>query len=704
MDDIDLDSFIANIEQTAPEDNLISKLTCEECNVQLEEGEDGNYVCPNCSAQATGILQLDETELHHDDQGRPVYGQRVRTAETIRKHRVDYGWAWSTDDAVAHILALQIDALERTKLLPEFFRPAITNMWLKFWVENIAPHIKDTYEEDELFPISSKNAVKLRDIEVLVKVRDKVMIPTNLMKQDRNGTIAYKMFGSRFQANRPDDEILLEDLNCACKSMDEDSSSSSSSLFSDVDQQSFKAQYNEERIPLATGDARASEYDQENLIQDAGDVELNDGDQPGERLQRTRNLSDDSIAILTLNRTLAFIEATARCMNQNDPLFAADIIRGCNQRLIPFYGASKLLPAGMNLNSLDKLMFQKTRPPTPVQLTRTASLLIHKIYQDQLPKTLPTPDLSTILERFIKDLNLPYELHDLIKDEYTFFDFPATRPIVFTSNVKKRLPQYDRWAFAVLLSQLKKLFNLNDKYITLQGERAQMESRDKNEIYFDLNSWVQQLSLRLKLIFRYDPFVLYHPMAEVEKLECTPQMSKYINLIMDDRAVSTIRSHPNVPKFDETYRTELSEFINRQMTLPDGANKSILSDEELDMSSNIKMPLTDSYERTQKFWTPEIEEDRELYELVHRSFTAAKLMIPDSLPMWCIYDSGLNLTRWKLEISPDWPYAFRLLLHAGAFLCFCDPIELMNEVRLVEECFIPQAKIIKRMNAAKSRR
>lgn len=749
----DLESFIADIEGTAPEEHHSSRLVCKDCNVPLEEGEDGNFICPTCSAQAEGVLQLDETELHHDDQGRPVFGQRVRNQERIRRHHTDYGWAWSTDDAVDHILRLQIEALEQANLVPDFFRTALANMWLRFWIEYVAPYIKDSYEEDELIPINIKRKVKLRDIEVLVKARDKVMIPARLVSRGGGEKVTYRMFGSYYRRDNPENDSMPEDeLEQACYQTDDNLSSCSSSSFNEAGLAANQLpSVVGEPTPMETCDTQPSglnldhmrineQLDQniqvqpnqgatvqqttDNLEQSSSDSPaqpdesmqthpdqiMNDSqDQIGQAYEvgvrpNTRNLSANSIEILTLNRTLAFIEATARCMKQNDPLFAADIIRACNQRLIPFYGASKLLPPGMNLNALDKLMFQKTRPPSPIQLTRTASLLIHKVYKDKLPKRLPTPDLSTILGRFIKDLNLPYELYLHIKDEYKFSDFSQTRPLLFKAGSYERLPQYDRWAFAVLLYHMKQLFNLSDTYLNLISDSAQTESRAENEFYFDISSWLRQLSLRLSLIFSYDAFVLYHPMADVRKLEGTPQMSKYIETILDDRASATIRrAKPNAPNFDETFRKEIGDFINRQVATPGLADNPIIADEELDKSPRVKMPLTDAIERTQRFWIKELEMDEEASNLVHKNFHTAKLLLPDSVPSWSIYDQGVTLTRWKLKISPKWPFAYRQLLDAGGFLCFCDPVELMNEVRLVEERFLPQSKMVRRMNSAREK-
>lgn len=668
-----MDSFIANIEETAPEEK--DRLTCQECGAVLEE-VDEIYVCPNCSAQATNILQLDETELNYDDAGR-VFGQRVKLTQREPKHTVDYGWAWSTDDAVVHILSLQVTALEKAKLIPDSFRDSVTNMWLKFWLENIAPYIKDEYDESELVPIDVSKALKLRDVEVLVKVKDKVMIPRTLMRRPEK-TIkrrTYKAFGLRFRQSKQ--------------------VSSSESSLSSMESDESCPEVNS--IDHETG--------QQPDVEDEPDEQPADEDEPARdpRCMDTKRLNSDTVSILTLSRTLAFIEATARCTQTDDPLSAADIIRACNQYLIPFYDSFKHLPEEMKLNPKDKLTFQIQRPPTAIQISKTSSLLIHKIYHNRLPASLPTPNFATVLGRFMRDMNLPNELYDMIKDKVTFDHFRQTKPKKLFNNEGKKipiLPQYDRWVFAILLGHLKRLFDLSDDSILKQAHVAQnrsMESGQGNVFIFA--DWIKQMSLKLKLILSYDPFVLYHPLTtNLDRLETTPQVYAYIDTILSNRIISTTRVKPNLARFDNSYREELTQFLLNELPRPDHLDRSLFQREELDKSDDIKHPISDAIRRTRRFW---INEDEDLSELIDRDFTESMVVTINPGPKWCMYDGAKTIYSTAMDVLPHWPDSFKLLLSVGSFLCVCKPRDLLVEVRAVEDYLYPMAKVVKRRTFGK---
>jgi hypothetical protein len=716
MDELDLDSFIANIEQTAPDEPAESKLACKECSSKLEEDEEGNLTCPVCYVQATNILQFDETELHHDEQGRAVYGQRVALADR-RVKQVDYGWAWSTDEAVVHILSLQLDALEGAKLLPDLFRPAVTNMWLKYWLETVAPCIKDEYHENELMPISSSNALKLRDIEVLFKVKDKIMVPLRPVRGKRSASRIYHMLGTDFtlgsspdissadddDGEHYDDEgQLLEKDHSSCSSISFDVGPFERVPDQLVDEFNKLMSNEPAQVLKREPEEEADEEDEEaDTSREEGkvdkDVKQKVGDTPETRASgKTRNLSEDSVKVLTLNRTLAFIEATARCLPDDDPLFAADIIRACNQHIIPYYDSARFLPDDMKLTSRDRLMFHKTTPPTPIQLTRTASLLINNIYKEQLPKALPIPDLNVILKRFIKDMNLPDQLMDIVRDKVSFTHFPSTRPKVFVSSVNRRLPQYDRWAFAVLVYHLKILFNLHDEYLSIQKSSAQEASQNSStgEKFFIMSDWIVQMGLRLDLIVRYDPYILYHPLGRLEKMEISSQLAKYIERQIDAKTIlSDIKVRPGETHLDPNFRSELIEVLKRELRPPEGVAEDGL-DDKLESRTNIRYPISDAIRRTQKLWLEKIDSD--LRDLLFRDFSKHQLLSLSNLPKWSIYDNQVTMNAKSLCISQRWPKAFRVLLDVGAFLCMCKPVELVNEVRLVEESLQPHTRVIKR--------
>lgn len=708
--DLDLDSFIENIEQTAPQ--LGEQTLCQQCHTPLEEVNE-TWVCPNCGAQATEILQLEETELNYDEVGRPLVGAGVRIEPKKKKNNRedgDYGWAWSTDDAISHILDLQIDALDRARLLPSFFRDAALEMWFKFWLEFVAPYIKDKYEQGDLVQIDPKTAMKMRDIEVLVRVQDKVMVPLRLINSKqkidscKKRRRTYNHLGMRYHSTETLDSTGSNDSPASNQQSPESTKEDNANSLPDrpqdqhFDETAMTSPPRNNDSSLTDGPRYPVDSD---LSRDQCDSNINcdnsiQSDQSffsqlsKSKKGLTRNLSQDSISILTLNRTLAFIEATARCLEFDDPLFASDIIRACNQRLIPFYGAQKTLPEEMKLNARDRLMLQKTRPPSPEQLSRAASLLIYQIYKPKLPFRTPTPSMDSVMRRFVKDLNLPVDFYESIKGRYSYNDFTQTRPLKFTHQMPRYFPQYDRWAFAVLIWHMKNAFNLNNKYINKQKRKALNKSAANDRDYFILADWLKQMSTKLKIILTYDPYVLFHPMTAVNDLKMTPQMIKYIETLIGDRIILQPPGNAReYPEYDEQYRNELTEFLCNEMPRPIDCHelhthKTI--DQELEFSSNIRHPISDAMERTRKYWLKDLAESGEQIDLITKDFSHTKLTTVSS-PVWTYEDHHIrNVINQKaaVELDPGWPSALKLLLLLGSFMCFCEPTDLIDEVMRVE--------------------
>lgn len=665
MEDLDLDLFIANIEQTAPEEAEAKPgPKCPECEVPLED-VDGTYTCPNCSAQATDILQTEETELHYDETGRVYLGDRVCLKDkTKSKHEIVYGWAWSTDEAIVHLLDLQIKALEKANLVPEFFRKGLSNMWLKFWTTNIAPFIRDSYDEGDLIPLEVDKSLKSRDVEVLVKVKDKVMIPTRVAQGQKScpKSKSYRMLGTRFvretSQQNPSSDIEMRD------AQDDDVQAFIDSM--DIDQQDISLTRLEDTVGQSNGSAKKP---------------------------LTKSLGKDSITILTLNRTLAFIEATARCIKCRDPLFASDLIRACNCKLIPYFGAHKVLPDNIRLNSKDRLMFQKYRPISPLQLTRAASLLVHELYRDRIPFTTPIPSLSSILERFVRDLNLPYELTKHIRLQGGFRSIHQTKPTRFRQRKTKYFPQYDRWAFAVFICQFKKLFGLTEKNIERQARLAHKISKRTGQDVFVLHDWISQISIKLRLIMTYDPFMLYHPMVSNNELQMTPQLSKYIATLLSDRPRATTRSRSDFCEQDDVIRADLADFLDQVLPTPPGIEP--MPGEELEINCDVRHPVTDAITRTKRYWLHKLQNQERVVDLLLRDLTCTNLIIPKDIQKWDLYVEGTS-RNMKFEISPDWPYCFKLLLSLGGYVCYCEPRELLREVRIVEESLCTGRKRPKR--------
>lgn len=674
MEELDLEAFIANIEETAPQEdvnNLVHR--CAECDTVLDD-IDGVFVCPNCSTQATNILKYEATEILYDESGRAIVGQRI--SERKRKsHQIDYGWAWSTDEAIAYVLNLQIKALEKSGLVSGTFRQAIKNMWMKYWIENVAPYIRDTYNENDLIPVDALHNLRHRDIEVLIKVRDRVMLP---QRTKRNVRARYTMFGKRFFAKESDE-------------------GSDDSLDDNLENKSLNSQTNH------NGRARD---------ESVSDLLFNDDDKISatspilpvcQSVIKPKLVKDtENISILTLNRTLVFIEATARCTTET--LSASDLIRACYQRVVPYLGVQKLLPEGMNFNYLDRFSFQPNKLPSPKTLTHSAGRLIYKIYEDRFPIMIPAPDLNRKLEYLITDMNLPRDLLNYMKAEVNFSSFSQTRPrkLYPTGGNVKSLPQYDRWAYAILMCNLKRLFSLNETSIDKQSEEAKKSSASEDGELFILKDWVKQMSIRLKLIMSYDPYVLFHPMANIKNLEPTPQVFNYIEALLKDKATVTTRFSVVREKEEEDYRKELVDFLKQEIPEQFDLRNRMLVDDELEKPNDIRYPILDAFMRTKKYWFTKISQDNEICNILFQNFSRHKVFTTDSIQKWTLYDDADPINIKNHDILPTWPYCFRLLLSVGGYLCYCTPEDLMLTVTRVEEYLYPVMKSIKRRKYCQS--
>lgn len=691
MDDLDLDSFIANIEQTAPEEATDdpSKPKCQECDILLED-VDGVYTCPNCSAQAD-ILQVEETELHYDENGRLCFGQGVKLVGRRKKHVVDYGWTWSTDEAIVHILNMQVAALEEAELVTEFFRKGLSNIWLKFWSEYIAPFIRDDYSQEDLVSMQVSKALKLRDIEVLVKVQDKVMVPSYNVDKKLMKFRGYRLLGTRFvRENSPgadcssSESLEAVDTNMKDANMEDVQGADNSTISDhmDVDE---------------TGVA-------EDLMQDSTDVaqELGVDHGSGRAKNLTRSLGRESVTILTLNRTLAFLLATASCLKSRDPLFASDLIRAANCRLIPFYGVHKHLPEGLKLDRKDRLMFQKDRQPSAEKLTRAASLLIHQVYHDKIPFYTPVPSLKCVLTRFVSDLNLPYDLIRHLVIKAGFHALKQTKSVKFDNARKVRyFPQYDRWAFAILICQMKRVFGLTSADIRLQADMAHREAKRSGQDMFILEEWIRHISLKLKLIMTYDPYVLYHPMVSMKDLKTTPQLCKYIELLITERPRATTRTRPIEPWRDIETRVEISEFLRRELPRP--SEVDIVPDEELDRTTDLRHPISEAFKRTKRLWLPKLREQESIIDLLSRDFSCTKPILPPGIERWEL-SSRESLKSMKFEIQPEWPYSYKLLLSLAGYVCHCEPRELLREIRVIEFHLYEKPKQPKKRKRTRTKR
>lgn len=684
MEDLDLDQFILDIEQSAPQEDSAEpgKHRCRECDAILED-VDGVFICPNCSAQDTNIVEYQEPEIAFDEDGHPYMGQHVALFERKKKHKIDYGWAWSTDEAIIHILDLQVDALTKKGLVPDYFRQGVRNLWIKFWVQDIAPYIRDQYDEEELVPISVKRALKMRDIEILFKVQDKVLLPSKPRRSKSSQPRISRMLGARFVKDSREQTSLQDQMQQV-----------HNELSSFDGEQPVK-------VSMSPG---SSDDDDDSMI-------LNQ-EQPPEQHHAisTGAQKIENVSILTLNRTIAFIEAAARCLDLPEPIFAADIIRACNQRLIPFFGAHKTLPDGMKLNFMDKFAFQRNRAPTVQYLNNDACKLLYRIFGTDQPLKLQTPQLSAILKRYFKDLNLPSDIFVTVKNTMEFSEFKPLRNFRLKKIGKSKYtkyPMYDRWAFAILISQLKRIFVLNQSSVVDQRNYANNIRETTGQNCFVFYDWIRQLGMRLKLATTYDPYMLYHPMADVNNLRSSPQMYKYLNVLIGDRDVAETRVKTTFSFNDDDLRAELRDFLSNEIPIP-YSDSPMFEDEELESPADPRYPITEAFRRTQRFWKNDVYLDIEHSKLLYQDFRKFSTVTLESAAArrWSIYDKVTFRTSGNqvvYEIMPQWPFCFRLLLSVGAYVCYCQPKDILQLVVAVEHHLYPQMNVQRRLMRARER-
>lgn len=679
----DLEAFLAGIEQTAPQEPEAAGLRCSECNYSLEQLDDA-FVCPNCNTQASNVLMTEESEVHLLSAGLSQL-HRISVKKKKKSHLVDYGWAWSTDEAIVKVLVKQVTILEEYRLVPNFFRDGVMKFWLRYWSLFIAPYVQDSYKESDFIPVETHKALKCRDIDVLVKVQDRVMIPDRVARKQPRW--AYKYLGIKFSKGHSElnndhvDEIDLLSMNSA--DIVEDSNTKDLlNTNRDINNETNSGQDIEMNCE-STRDTYTP------VILD--EIDITDSNHLDENFKNiTKSMSINNVVVLTLSRTLAILEACARSLNLI--LFASDLVRLANQRVIPFYGAHKELPDYMKMNYKDRLMFHRTRSPTPSQLTRAASLLLRRVYEKKIPFKLPIPPLDQILIRFIVDLNLPRSLLPLILEYKTFQSFDQTRPLEFTLNQRcsKYIPHYDRWAFAILVSFILKHFPMTDEELTnvsnkmfANQEKSNMTGSRNLISLFNYKDWFRQLSARLDVVTSYDPYILLHPMIDCSKVETTPQLFNLMLKIVKDQVETSTRIIGPAEMFDDDFRRDLSQFMTENLPLPGGiSRKEIHNVQKLSKPKNLNHPLIDSFQRTRKLWSRKYNQDSEMHKLIDRDFKETKLCFEKKTQFSFNLPSGKS----SYQINEEWPESFKLLLAVGGFLCYCNPKDILIELSSVHKC------------------
>ncbi|XP_054166655.1 uncharacterized protein LOC128964122 [Oppia nitens] len=218
-------------------------------------------------------------------------------------------------------------------------------------------------------------------------------------------------------------------------------------------------------------------------------------------LKNSRNISSNYfLDFVSLPKTLAIINITLRLMKTD--IFCFDLIRWAQQRHIPYYNCTNCLPDDWLFIPNDFEAFTSRYIPSYF----TINLLSGKIADYIGIECFPKPDIGKLMERLIKDLNLPTDLIEIIEEHYDLFQhFPDVMDRNYNVLLKicdkplPSVPHYERWAAMIIVVVLKQLFMLNDS----SEMRLSHYAVNVTDV-FNWCQWEQYCQHRLKVIQQYN--------------------------------------------------------------------------------------------------------------------------------------------------------------------------------------------------------
>lgn len=193
--------------------------------------------------------------------------------------------------------------------------------------------------------------------------------------------------------------------------------------------------------------------------------------------------------LLTKPKLLAFLYITVRLLNFN--VYLSDLIRWCVQGNICYIDALQCLPKDWEIMWVDVTTFRDHRAPAYHTI---AILTRHMINHCDLSlKMFPEPDIPQLVKRFIKDMNLPRDLFDVVIIKYKLFiDRKCNR---FENVLMKLMPDFEVVAVLAIIFTLRDLFDLlgpTKKFVAVQ--------KCTNENLFYWEDWLEYSKTRLNAI------------------------------------------------------------------------------------------------------------------------------------------------------------------------------------------------------------
>lgn len=195
--------------------------------------------------------------------------------------------------------------------------------------------------------------------------------------------------------------------------------------------------------------------------------------------------------IICRRKLLALLFIVIRLFNFN--IYLSDLIRWCVNGSIKYWNMFQYFKENRQIMWQDLETFRNSSFPNYNNiLIIIRNMIVHcSIDLNQFVR----PDIYALIERYIKDLNLPRELILVIKTRYSLFIDQHTDPKYILDEMK-RFPPYDIFAMVAIISTLRDLFDLNGpNEINYNNFK-----NNKNSKLFIWPEWVRYSRIRWNLI------------------------------------------------------------------------------------------------------------------------------------------------------------------------------------------------------------
>lgn len=486
MEDIfDFEDLIRRVEaddSQVLQDSLKNEEKCQECGGELIE-RDGLYYCNICQIQAQDVKFTVEAECNYDEDGNLVHTQKIVQEKTDPHSLVDFGSIWTTSEAYSLILRRQVELLEHNRLVSLKYCRQVQELWFSYFKKFLL------------------NAEMLRERDQsIMKGCTKVDIPPLLKRIVNDRPSRYRFGNHDLYKHKVSDKFNQQ----STKSEIETSKSPTNLVEVDNANDDYRDTDSEtsEIDPMVTPNTACEDPNINVSIFDPITELFIDEEQS--KMEDKRRLNSDNIEIMTLGKTLGFLEAIARL--RCTLIFASDLARWSDQGVLPYHDCVSYFPADWKLNHKDRVTFSQRVSPKPTNISSMASNLLNVLCHSF---ELPLPDPRVILRRMLMDMNMPCTdsgLLDLVLETVTFDDLKMKLSVKLGSNKKRvqSLPQFDRWAVAMIIITLKKHFIFDGLYEDSISSLANNYNKENLTNTFVFKDWFEQSYTRLRLIEQYD--------------------------------------------------------------------------------------------------------------------------------------------------------------------------------------------------------